>query len=139
MKSFLAKARSWTASRKLFGSQAFLRYVMLHFLENLNTVSKDFVFKGGNLLWLYIETPRATIDLDLATLVENQHERVRETLEKACKINPDISYEIKEFNPIENDCKNGSAVTVLYKTKEGAKTPLKLILSMPCLWTLRKF
>lgn len=58
-KSVLAKARAWALKRKLFGPQAFLRYAIFGFAETLNQVSDDFVFKGGNLLWIYIATPRA--------------------------------------------------------------------------------
>ena len=68
IKTFLGKSRSWASQRGLFGPQAFLRYVMLTYLDSLTRISSDFVFKGGNLLWLYIDTPRATVDLDLATI-----------------------------------------------------------------------
>lgn len=37
-KTFLVKARQWAAKRKLFGAQAFLRYVMLTYLDSLNRV-----------------------------------------------------------------------------------------------------
>lgn len=68
----LAKAKAWAAKKKLFGAQQF-RYVIFCFAENLNQVSDDFIFKGGNLLWAYIATPRATIDLDLATINADSH------------------------------------------------------------------
>jgi hypothetical protein len=72
-KSVLAEARTWATKRGLFGTQAFLKYVILRFTENLSQVSDEVVFKGGNLLWVYIGTPRATIDLDLATLKTTSH------------------------------------------------------------------
>ena len=46
-KSILAEAKSWAANRGLFGTQAFLKYVILRFTENLNQVSDEIVFKGG--------------------------------------------------------------------------------------------
>jgi hypothetical protein len=55
--------------------------VILRFTENLNQVSDEIVFKGGNLLWVYIGTPRATVDLDLATLKTNSHARARQLIE----------------------------------------------------------
>ncbi len=67
-KTVLAEAKPWAVKRGLFGTQAFLKYVILRFTENLNQVSDELIFRGGNLLWVYIGTPRATIDLDLATL-----------------------------------------------------------------------
>src|SRR5690349_15669524 len=77
LKTFQARSRSWAAKNGISGPQAFLRYVMLSYLEALGQVSSDFVFKGGNLLWVYIETPRATVDLDLATLTLESHAAVR--------------------------------------------------------------
>jgi hypothetical protein len=60
-KSILAQARLWATRNRLFGTQAFLRFVMFTFVEKINQVSNDFIFKGGNLLWIYIHTPRATV------------------------------------------------------------------------------
>ena len=65
--SFLKRARKWAKENELVGAQAFLRYVIFNFVEAVNSVSTDFVFKGGNLLWLYIKTPRSTVDLDFST------------------------------------------------------------------------
>jgi hypothetical protein len=120
-KKFLAKARSWATKRKLFGAHAFLRYVMLTFLDNLNNVSDEFIFKGGNLLWLYISTPRATVDLDLVTLNIEKHEDVKAILELACKVSTDeIHFSIKEFEKISQKTKVGAKVTISYKTDQGA-------------------
>src|SRR5437868_1156992 len=93
-KSILAEARVWAMKRNLFGAQAFLRYVILRFAENLCQVSDDFVFKGGNLLWIYINTPRATTDLDLATLKTVSHALIKESLERACELDQEIRYSI---------------------------------------------
>ena len=46
-KSTLAKARNWATKRGLFGAQAFLKYVILSFAENLNRVSDEVVFKDS--------------------------------------------------------------------------------------------
>jgi hypothetical protein len=51
-RSILAEARSWAIQRGLFGPQAYLRFIILRFTENLNSATDDFVFKGGNLLWV---------------------------------------------------------------------------------------
>ncbi|NDG27665.1 MAG: hypothetical protein EB120_10900, partial [Proteobacteria bacterium] len=56
--AFLAAARSWLSQNQLHGPHAFLRFIMLAFVQRLNEVTNEFVFKGGNLLWLYIRTPR---------------------------------------------------------------------------------
>lgn len=119
-KSVLAEARSWAAKKKLFGAQAFLRYVILNFAENLNQVTDEFVFKGGNLLWVYIATPRATIDLDLATLTTDSHSKVRQLIEKACDQESVLRYSLHSFKEIDQEGKSGAAVSVVYKTDQGA-------------------
>lgn len=119
-KSILAEARAWAAKNKIFGAQAFLRYVILSFTENLNRVSDEFVFKGGNLLWIYISTPRATIDLDLATLNADSHSWVRKMIEKACQQETEIQYSLHSFKEMEQDGKSGASVSIMYKTEQGA-------------------
>jgi hypothetical protein len=125
-KTILATARSWATKKKLFGTQAFLRFVILRYIENLNQVSDDFVFKGGNLLWVYIATPRATIDLDLATLKSNSHERVKKLLSLAGENDPEIKYRITAFKEIEHEGKSGAAVTLEYSTSEGASNKFEI-------------
>jgi len=119
-RSVLADARSWATQRGLFGAQAFLRYVILRFTQNLNEASDEFVFKGGNLLWIYINTPRATTDLDLATLQATSHSKVRSLLERACKIDSEIEFKVIAFNEVTQDEKIGAAVTLSYSTGQGA-------------------
>lgn len=96
-KSVLAKAKAWAVRQKLFGAQSFFRYVIFCFAENINQVSDDFVFKGGNLLWVYISTPRATIDLDLATLNLDSHQKVHKVLVAACEVTGDIHFSLESF------------------------------------------
>ncbi len=55
-KPFLARAKSWATKNKLFGPQAFLKYVLFTYVEALHRQSDEFVFKGGNLLWVYIRS-----------------------------------------------------------------------------------
>lgn len=119
-KTILAKARAWAAKNKLFGAQAFFRYVILSFIENLNQISDDFVFKGGNLLWVYIGTPRSTIDLDFATLKINSHDKVKEALEAACKLKGEIRFSLISFKEIEQEVKSGCVATISYATDQGA-------------------
>jgi hypothetical protein len=68
-KTFYAQAKSWMTKNQSHGSNAFLRFVMLVFVERLSQVSEDFIFKGGNLLWIYIKTPRPTVDVDASVSV----------------------------------------------------------------------
>lgn len=120
-KNFLAKAKAWAKSQGLHGQNAFLRYVMFVFTENINRTTDDFVFKGGNLLWLYIHTPRATVDLDFATISLSAHQSVRAILEDACKGRlPEIEYRIIEFKEIEQLGESGAAVRIGYATHDGA-------------------
>ena len=120
-KNFLAKAKAWAQKQSLHGQSAFLRYVMFVFTENINRTTNDFVFKGGNLLWLYIHTPRATVDLDFATKSLSSHQSVKSILEEACKVRlPKIKFRVIEFKEIEQQGESGAAVRIEYKTHDGA-------------------
>ncbi len=126
-KSFRAKAKAWAQKQGLHGQGAFLRYVMFVFTENINRVTDDFVFKGGNLLWVYIHTPRATIDLDFATKTLSVHQSVRGILTDACEIGPpEIEFRIIEFKEIEQREASAAAVRVAYKTHDGAANTFDL-------------
>jgi hypothetical protein len=123
-KSVLAQARSWANRNRLYGTQAFLRFVIFTFVERINQVSNDFIFKGGNLLWIYIHTPRATVDLDLSTFKASSHSTVRKVLEEACQgdsTDNEIAFSILSFKEVEQDGKQGAAVTIGYKTEQGAR------------------
>jgi len=72
------KFQKWKKEQDQHGKQAFARYMMLYFLDGLENTSDEFVFKGGNLLWHYIKTPRETTDLDLSTITIRSHEEVKE-------------------------------------------------------------
>lgn len=136
-KSVLAQARSWATRNRLFGTQAFLRFVIFTFVEKINLVSNDFIFKGGNLLWIYIHTPRATVDLDLSTFEMSSHSTVRKVLEEACQGDPnenEILFSILSFHEVEQDGKLGAAVTISYKTEQGAKNSfdIDIVYALPC-------
>jgi hypothetical protein len=118
-KNFLARAKSWSVKNKLFGPQAFLKYVIFTYVEALNAQSEEFVFKGGNLLWAYIKTPRATVDLDLGTLELNDNEGIRKILAGVAEAEG-IEFELAEFLAIEEKNKRGASATIRYKTDSGA-------------------
>ena len=118
-KSFMAMAKSWIIKNKLHGPHAFLRFVMLVFVQRLNEGSDEFIFKGGNLLWLYIKTPRSTIDADFATRTLNDHEEVRKQLDTICsRIDETIQFAILSFEPIEKKNSRGASVSIQYTTRE---------------------
>lgn len=126
-KTFLATARSWISENQLHGPHAFLRFVMLAYVQRLNEVTDEFVFKGGNLLWLYIKTPRATVDVDFVTKSLANHEDVRKKLEEVCqKPDGNIQFSIKSFNPVEQQGGLGAAVTIGYVTSEGQENTFDL-------------
>ncbi len=126
-KSFMAIAKSWIAKSKLHGPHAFLRFVMLVFVQRLNEGSNEFVFKGGNLLWLYIKTPRSTIDADFVTRTLNDHESVKKNLEEICvQSDESIRFEIISFLPIEKKNNLGASVTIRYTTREGQQNSFNL-------------
>jgi len=118
-KNFLSRARSWAAKNKLLGPQAFLKYVIFTYLDALNEVSDEFVFKGGNLLWAYIRTPRATVDLDLSTLLEADDNAVKAAL-SAARESEGIQFRLEKFEKINQKEKRGASATISYTTDAGA-------------------
>jgi hypothetical protein len=126
-KTFIAKARSWATKNKLHGPHAFLRFVMLVFVERLNKASNEFIFKGGNLLWVYIKTPRATVDVDFVTRSLANHNAVRKALERACSLaESNIAFMLKSFDQVNTQGALGAAVTISYKTVEGQENTFDL-------------
>jgi hypothetical protein len=124
--SVLSKAKSWATKNNLFGTQAFLRYIIFRFVENLNQVSNQFVFKGGNLLWLYIQTPRGTIDLDLSTSSSFTEKEVRAILNEACAASADIQFKIVLYEDVIQETKKGAAIVLGYQTQDGAKNQFEV-------------
>ena len=119
MANFLSRAKSWAAKNKLLGPQAFLKYVIFTYLDALNEQSDEFVFKGGNLLWTYIQTPRATVDLDLSTLEEDDDSEIKAIL-RSVKASDGIHFKLDKFQSIEQKDKRGASVSISYKTDSGA-------------------
>ncbi len=126
-KSFLARARSWATSQNIHGPQAFLKFVIFHFVECLNESSDEFIFKGGNLLWIYIQTPRQTIDLDLATRNLSNSRKIQSLLEDACALGEKkgIQFNLSNYQIIE-DKKGAASATINYKTDTGAQNSFDL-------------
>ena len=124
--TFLSQSKKWALKNKLKGPNAFTRYVMFRYVENLNQVSNDFVLKGGNLLWAYIHTPRTTIDLDFVTLKSDSDKTVRTVLEEAGVKSPNITYTVKIFKSVSEGGKFGAAVVLEYKTDAGARNQFDL-------------
>jgi hypothetical protein len=122
----LALAKKWAFKNKLNGPQAFLRFVMFHFVELLSETSDDFVFKGGNLLWVYIATPRATIDLDFVTLKNRSDETIKSILKKACSGSEDIEFKLVRYKSVIQQDKTGAHVVIEYQTDQGAKNQFEL-------------
>jgi hypothetical protein len=124
--SFLVRAKRWSEENNLRGPQGFIRYVMFHFVEKLCETSDDFVFKGGNLLWAYIGTPRATIDLDFITLKNNSEHTIKEILENVCKTSEEIKFSLKRYKTVAQNDKAGAAAIIEYQTPEGAKNQFEI-------------
>jgi hypothetical protein len=126
-KSFMAIAKSWLTKRQLHGPHAFLRFVMLVFVQRLNEGSTEFIFKGGNLLWLYIDTPRSTTDADFVTRTLKDHASVKSYLESVCSHHDEsIQFSVIAFEPIEKKNSLGASVTIQYTTHTGQQNTFDL-------------
>lgn len=123
----------WKLENGQHGKQAFSRFIMLKFLDALMETSNDFVFKGGNLLWHYIQTPRETVDLDLATLTIKSHREVKELMEKSFTRHDDIDFSIKDFKEIDGTNELAAAVIIKYQTNTGQANqfPIDIVYALP--------
>jgi hypothetical protein len=116
---FLVRARAWAKEQGIHGPHVFLRYVMFIFVEALNgDPDREFVLKGGNLLWVLIRTPRSTIDLDLVTRQLKDHTIIKEKLIKICsKQRVDgLAFELVSLSQKDD---LSSVATIAYTTPEG--------------------
>ena len=96
------------------------RFIMMKFLQRVCFASEDFIFKGGNLLWFYIKTPRETIDIDFSTCVETDSQKVLETLNSIG--HPDeqgLSFKVLGHKVVEENGKVGLALTVAYSIENA--------------------
>ena len=125
-KAFLGRARSWATKNGIFGPQAVLKYVFLTFVECLFEESDQFVLKGGNLLWAYIQTPRQTIDLDFCTRTLDDPAVVKMALERACANGEKrgITFSLKAFKIVVDA--RAAAARVDYRTSEGIQNSFEL-------------
>lgn len=117
MSGFRGSLDKWKQANGMNGPQALPRFVMFQFLDRVSKTSKEFVFKGGHLLWVYINTPRPTVDLDFVTQTETDAKIVLGYLVTACENKDlDIHFNIFEGAEIrEDEGQVGVAATVGYK------------------------
>lgn len=110
----------WKEETGIHGAQAFNKYIMLLFVEDLSKKHGDkYIFKGGNLLWFYIKTPRPTTDIDFATDHASTLEQVIEDF-KTIKID-EVVLTILKSEKIDKAEKTGVSLQVGFKTSSGAE------------------
>ncbi len=116
----------WKSKFKQHGKQAFPRFIMLKYLDAIQNTSDDFIFKGGNLLWHYIKTPRSTIDLDFSTLTIQSHDEIKSILLKVENIFDEIIFTTKSFNEINKNESIGANVLIGFETTSGQKNQFEI-------------
>lgn len=123
---FIVKARKFIKQHGLKGPNGFLKFVILNYVEAINMVSDKLIFKGGNLIWVYINTPRGTIDLDFATIGIDSHEEVKKILNKASKKIDGITYNLENLVEVERQGHKGAAASIKYTTEDGASNKFEI-------------
>lgn len=131
--TFRGRAKAWAAKQELHGPQAFFRFVIFTYLDCLAQESDEFVFKGGNLLWLYIHTPRETIDLDLVTRRLKSTTEVEKVLARATRHAEGIEFNVLSIKDVTAEGSSGAAVVIVYSTDDGAtnKFDLDIVYVLP--------
>ena len=138
LETFYQKARSWAAKQNLHGASAFSRFVMMTFVDRLNHVSDEFIFKGGNLLWVYIKTSRPTVDVDLVTRSTKDHPTVKKLLDAVCNAQSNqIAFSVREFRPMDTNGLKAAAVVIGFRTSEGQENSfdLDIVYAIPTIST----
>lgn len=122
MGNFKSNFSKWKSETGEHGPRAMTRFVIMHFVEGLQFVAPDrYIFKGGNLLWHYIKTPRSTVDVDFATDIELEIEQV---LKDFSNVQTDgCTFTVKNHNAVESNEKSGLAVQMEFVTEEGSTNP----------------
>lgn len=120
------KFSKWKELHDQHGKQAFTRFIMLNFLDGLEKVSDEFIFKGGNLLWHYIKTPRETTDLDLSTLTLRSHDEVLQQIESSFSYHNEIDFFIKEFVKVDKGKNIGARIIIGYQTDRGQRNQFQI-------------
>jgi len=122
MGNFKKNYVKWKIETGEHGPRAMTRFVIMQFVEGLQSVAPDrYIFKGGNLLWHYIKTPRSTVDLDLATEGDVTVEQV---LNDFLSVQADgCSFTIQSHHAVVSHEKSGLAVQMEFVTEEGSTNP----------------
>ncbi len=122
MSNFKKNFTKWKIEHNEHGPRAMTRFVLIQFVEGLHAVAPDrYIFKGGNLLWHYIKTPRSTVDVDFATdsVVE-----IEQVLKDFSSIESSgCLFKLMAYKIIESDEKAGLAVKMEFLTEEGSTNP----------------
>lgn len=100
-KTYRYKILKFKEKYKLDSKTAHLKYFLFVFAQYLNEISKDYIFKGGNIVWYYINTPRHTVDLDAITSNNKTPDIVLKDFEAACKINPALGFRIHKHRVVD--------------------------------------
>lgn len=122
MGNFKKNFAKWKTENSEHGPRAMTRYVIMQFVAGLQAVAPDrYIFKGGNLLWHYIKTPRSTVDVDFATDIKLEIDQVLQDFTKV-QIE-DCTFLIKSHNIVSNSEKSGIALQMEFMTEEGSTNP----------------
>ncbi len=122
MGTFKKNFAKWKIETGENGPRAMTRFVIIQFVEGLQSVAPDrYIFKGGNLLWHYINTPRSTVDVDFATDIKIEIGQVLRDFSsvqtKGC------TFLVKSHHAVETHEKSGLAVQMEFLTEEGSTNP----------------
>ncbi len=124
---------SWKKQTNSHGRMAYPRFIMFKFLESLNDVSDQFVFKGGNLLWFYIKTPRPTIDLDLSTSTKLSMDQFRAIVDEINSKTEGLVFKITNAQEIISEVKVGLKLDVEFRDDSGGsnKFGIDIVFGVP--------
>jgi len=122
MGNFKKNFSKWKTETGEHGPRAMTRFVIMEFVEGLQRVAPDkYIFKGGNLLWHYIKTPRSTVDVDFAT--ESNIETNVVVSDFSSVVSEGCEFKVRDYKLVESDEKSGLAVQMEFISEEGSSNP----------------
>lgn len=120
MGNFKKNFAKWKIENNEHGPRAMTRFVIMQFVTRLETVAPNrYIFKGGNLLWHYIKTPRSTVDLDFAT---DSKLEIHVVLTDFSRVLMDgYLLKIKTYQALETIEKSSLSVQLEFLSEDGSK------------------
>ena len=109
----------WKKDNQQSGTLAWARFAMFDFILCTNQVSKEFILKGGHLLWKRIRIQRGTTDLDYA--MREARSDIAEDLRAACSQSSKFEFVMESLKKGTINTRAGFTAVICFREKERSQ------------------